>query len=143
MSDLALTIMDHVRDHGRVTSRDMVPVHGANPNTVKVTFTSLVKGSAGAAWRRAVDVVRVAVMPAPADRSTVHVPTATESGAFGARAYRDADRKTLWISRGATEDRFSATLPPNAPSRPWPGRHCRSPIGNHGCQPLPASHQTL
>ena len=42
LSDLALTIMDHVRDHGRVTSRDMVRVHGANRNTVKVTFTSLV-----------------------------------------------------------------------------------------------------
>lgn len=42
LSDLALKIMDHVRDHGRVTSRDMVRLHGASPNTVKATFTSLV-----------------------------------------------------------------------------------------------------
>ena len=40
---LALKILDAVRDHGRVTTRDMVRDAGASPNTLKATFTSLVK----------------------------------------------------------------------------------------------------
>lgn len=40
---LALKILDAVRDHGRITTRDMVRETGASPNTLKATFTSLVK----------------------------------------------------------------------------------------------------
>ncbi len=42
LSDLAVRILDHVRDHGRVTTRDMVRDAGASPNTLKATFTALV-----------------------------------------------------------------------------------------------------
>ena len=40
---LAVQILDHVRDHGRVTSRDMVREYGVSPNTLKTTFSNLVK----------------------------------------------------------------------------------------------------
>ncbi|TXI23891.1 MAG: Fic family protein [Nitrosomonas sp.] len=40
---LAVKILDYVRDHGRVTTRDMVRETGASPNTLKATFTSLVE----------------------------------------------------------------------------------------------------
>ena len=43
LPELALNILDYVRDHGRVTSRDMVREFGASPNTLKVTFRSLVQ----------------------------------------------------------------------------------------------------
>lgn len=43
LPELAIKILDHVRDHGRVTTRDMVRLHGASPNTLKVTFGSLVE----------------------------------------------------------------------------------------------------
>ncbi|MDD9331000.1 MAG: Fic family protein, partial [Bartonella sp.] len=43
LSELALNILDYVRSHGRVTTRDMVREVGASPNTLKVTFTSLVE----------------------------------------------------------------------------------------------------
>jgi len=43
LSDLAVKILDYVRDHGRVTTRDIVREHGASPNTLKTTFASLVK----------------------------------------------------------------------------------------------------
>ena len=43
LSDLAVGILDYVRDHGRVTTRDMVREAGASPNTLKATFTSLVE----------------------------------------------------------------------------------------------------
>lgn len=43
LSVLAVKILEIARDHGRVTSRDMVRIAGASPNTLKVTFTSLVK----------------------------------------------------------------------------------------------------
>jgi len=43
LPELAVKILDYVRDHGRVTSRDMVREYGASPNTLKRTFTSLVK----------------------------------------------------------------------------------------------------
>jgi predicted transcriptional regulator len=36
-------ILDHARDHGRVTIREMVTVTGANRNTLKVHLRSLVK----------------------------------------------------------------------------------------------------
>lgn len=39
---LAVQILDYVRDHGRVTSRDMVREYGASPNTLKTTFGNLV-----------------------------------------------------------------------------------------------------
>jgi len=42
LPDLALKILDYVRDHGRVTTRDMVREFGASPNTLKTTFGSLV-----------------------------------------------------------------------------------------------------
>ncbi len=40
---LAIDILDYVRAHGRVTTRDMVREVGASPNTLKVTFRSLVE----------------------------------------------------------------------------------------------------
>lgn len=43
LSVLGVAILDYVRDHGRVTSRDMVREVGASPNTLKSTFSSLVK----------------------------------------------------------------------------------------------------
>jgi len=43
LPELAVKILDYVRDHGRVTTRDMVRELGASPNTLKTTFGSLVK----------------------------------------------------------------------------------------------------
>jgi len=43
LSELAVKILDYVRDHGRVTTRDMVRETGASPNTLKATFSSLVE----------------------------------------------------------------------------------------------------
>jgi Fic family protein len=42
LSELAIKILDYVRDQGRVTSRDMVREFGASPNTLKATFKALV-----------------------------------------------------------------------------------------------------
>ena len=42
LSKLSVKILDYVRDQGRVTTRDIVREFGASPNTLKVTFTSLV-----------------------------------------------------------------------------------------------------
>jgi Fic family protein len=42
LPELAVKILDYVRDQGRVTTRDIVREYGASPNTLKVTFTSLV-----------------------------------------------------------------------------------------------------
>lgn len=42
LPELAVKILDYVRDNGRVTTRDMVRETGASPNTLKATFTSLV-----------------------------------------------------------------------------------------------------
>jgi Fic family protein len=43
LPELAVKILDYARDHGRVTSRDMVRETGASPNTLKATFGSLVE----------------------------------------------------------------------------------------------------
>lgn len=43
LPDLAIHILDYARDHGRVTTRDMVREVGASPNTLKVTFRSLIE----------------------------------------------------------------------------------------------------
>ncbi len=43
LPELAVTILDYARYHGRVTTRDMVREAGASPNTLKATFTSLVE----------------------------------------------------------------------------------------------------
>ena len=43
LPELAVKILDHVRDHGRVTTRDMVREAGASPNTLKATFGGLVE----------------------------------------------------------------------------------------------------
>lgn len=43
LSALAIKILDYVRDHGRVTTRDMVRELNASPNTLKTTFGSLVE----------------------------------------------------------------------------------------------------
>ena len=43
LSELAVKILDYVRDHGRVTTRDMVRETGASPNTLKAIFGSLVE----------------------------------------------------------------------------------------------------
>jgi Fic family protein len=42
LPELAVKILDYVRDQGRVTTRDMVREFGASPNTLKATFTALV-----------------------------------------------------------------------------------------------------
>jgi Fic family protein len=42
LSALAVQILDHARDYGRVATSDMVREAGASPNTLKATFTSLV-----------------------------------------------------------------------------------------------------
>jgi Fic family protein len=42
LPELAVKILDYVRDQGRVTTRDIVREYGASPNTLKATFTSLV-----------------------------------------------------------------------------------------------------
>jgi Fic family protein len=43
LSGLAIRIIDYVRDHGRVTTRDMVRETGASSNTLKSTFSKLVE----------------------------------------------------------------------------------------------------
>ena len=43
LPELAVKILDYVRDQGRVTTRDIVREQGASPNTLKATFTSLVE----------------------------------------------------------------------------------------------------
>jgi len=43
LPELAVKILDYVRDHGRVTTRDMVREAGASPNTLKASFSSLVE----------------------------------------------------------------------------------------------------
>ena len=58
LPELAATILDYARQHGRVTNRDMVREIGASPNTLKVTLHSLVKkGNACPARGRSFDVV--------------------------------------------------------------------------------------
>lgn len=42
LNALSLNIMDHVRDRGRVTTREMVQIIGASRDTLKATFGSLV-----------------------------------------------------------------------------------------------------
>jgi Fic family protein len=42
MSELAIAILDHARDHGRVTMGNMVQVTGASRNTLKEHFRNLV-----------------------------------------------------------------------------------------------------
>ncbi len=43
LSELAIQILDHARQHGRVTNRDMARETGAGPNTVKATLRRLVE----------------------------------------------------------------------------------------------------
>ena len=43
LPELAVKILDYVRDHGRVTTRDMVREAGASRNTLKAMFGSLVE----------------------------------------------------------------------------------------------------
>ncbi len=43
LTALAVKILDYAKDHGRVTTREMVREHGASPNTLKSTFGSLVE----------------------------------------------------------------------------------------------------
>jgi len=43
LPELSVKILDYVRDQGRVTTRDMVREFNASPNTLKVTFSSLVR----------------------------------------------------------------------------------------------------
>ena len=43
LSELAIKILDYVRNHGRLTTRDMVRETGASPNTLKATFSNLVE----------------------------------------------------------------------------------------------------
>ena len=42
LPELAVRILDYAREHGRVTTRDMVREAGASPNTLKVAFRNLV-----------------------------------------------------------------------------------------------------
>ena len=43
LNELALKILDHARDHGRVATGDMVRTFGTSPNTLKATFATLVE----------------------------------------------------------------------------------------------------
>ena len=43
LSELAIKILDYVKGHGRVTTRDMVREFDASPNTLKATFSTMVK----------------------------------------------------------------------------------------------------
>ena len=43
LPELAVKILDYLRDQGRVTTRDMVREFGASPNTLKATFESPVE----------------------------------------------------------------------------------------------------
>ena len=43
LSELSVKILDHAREQGRVATRDMVRETGASPNTLKATFSALVK----------------------------------------------------------------------------------------------------
>lgn len=43
LSELALFILDYVKQHGRVTNRDIVREQWASPNTVKALLSSLVE----------------------------------------------------------------------------------------------------
>jgi len=43
LPELAVQVLDYARQHGRVTNRDMVREFDASPNTLKTTFSSLVK----------------------------------------------------------------------------------------------------
>lgn len=43
LSALAVQMLDYAREHGRVSTRDMVREHGASSNTVKSTFGSLLQ----------------------------------------------------------------------------------------------------
>jgi Fic family protein len=43
LSELAIKTLEHVRNHGRATTRDMVRETGASPNTMKATFSNLVE----------------------------------------------------------------------------------------------------
>lgn len=43
LPELAVKALDYARNHGRVTTRDMMIEFGASPNTLKQTFTSLVQ----------------------------------------------------------------------------------------------------
>jgi Fic family protein len=43
LSELAVNIVDYARAHGRVTTRDLVREHGASANTLKSTFSGLVR----------------------------------------------------------------------------------------------------
>jgi Fic family protein len=43
LSGLAVKIVDYGQEHGRVSTREMVRETGASPNTLKASFTSLVK----------------------------------------------------------------------------------------------------
>lgn len=44
LPELALRILDHVREHGRITTREAVELTGASRNTLKVHFRALVDG---------------------------------------------------------------------------------------------------
>jgi Fic family protein len=57
LPELGLFILEHVRQHGRVTNRDIVREQGASPNTVKALLSSLVekrlldrKGAGRSTW---------------------------------------------------------------------------------------------
>ena len=42
LPELAVTILDYTRQHGRIVNRDIARETGASPNTIKATFRSLV-----------------------------------------------------------------------------------------------------
>jgi Fic family protein len=42
LSDLALSVLNHAKQHGRVTRGDIVKITGANKNTIKATLSTLV-----------------------------------------------------------------------------------------------------
>jgi hypothetical protein len=51
LPDLSIRILDHARDHGRVTVADAVVLTGASRNTLKLHFKALrERGTLGVAW---------------------------------------------------------------------------------------------
>ncbi len=69
LPELAVQILDHARDHGRVTIADAVTVTGASRNTLKLHFKTLrERGSPRAAWPGQGGLVQPAVARARAQR---------------------------------------------------------------------------
>ena len=67
LPELSLRILDHAREHGRVSMGDIIKLTGASRNTLKQQFRQLVekehltKHGGGRSWRWTIDLVFPAV----------------------------------------------------------------------------------